>query len=561
VPGGGSTLMMRVVAGGFSAARSRLAAIGLTAALAAASVVLAPGGPAIASRSVTTAATAPAAAPAPARAAAQSWPVAGQNIANTRDQAAETVIFPSDVGQLAPAWTITTAGDVTATPTMVNNVLYFPDMGGMLWAVTSTGHVVWSNPVSGYTGIAGDVSRDSPAIDGDELITGDGWDENKLNAGAHVFAVNRTTGKLLWSVPVDTDPASIITGSPTVHDGVVYVGVSSYEEGLATQPGCCTFRGAVVALSAATGRILWKTYTVPSNNGGGDSNRPGYYSGGAVWGSAPVVDPATGLLYVATGNDYTVPTGVCIKPGQKHCTRPVNRDYFDAILALKLHTGAVAWGYRTIEADVSTGACTAICGPDYDFGSSPNLITTVSPATGAAEQLVGAGQKSGYYWALNPSTGKLVWRTRVGPGGAGGGILWGSATDGRRIYSAEADTGNRPYKLKGSGPFAGQTITSGSWTALNPATGAILWQTPDPQSVPDSGFVSVANGVVYAGSNAATGTNMYALDASTGAIVWSFASGGEVRSGAAIVGAKVYWGSGYRGGQNDKLYAFGLPAG
>jgi polyvinyl alcohol dehydrogenase (cytochrome) len=79
--------------------------------------------------------------------------------------------------------------------------------------------------------------------------------------------------------------------------------------------------------------------------------------------------------------------------------------------------------------------------------------------------------------------------------------------------------------------------------------------------VPDSGFVSVANGVVYAGSNAATGTNMYGLDASTGAILWSFASGGEVRSGAAIVGAKVFWGSGYRGGENDKLYAFGIPAG
>jgi polyvinyl alcohol dehydrogenase (cytochrome) len=95
---------------------------------------------------------------------------------------------------------------------------------------------------------------------------------------------------------------------------------------------------------------------------------------------------------------------------------------------------------------------------------------------------------------------------------------------------------------------------------MNAATGAILWQTPDPQSASDTGYVSVANGVVYADSNASTGTNMYALDASTGAILWSFASGGEVRSGAAIVGAKVYWGSGYRGGHNNKLYAFGLPA-
>jgi polyvinyl alcohol dehydrogenase (cytochrome) len=516
---------------------------------------------------IVTTASEPAVASGPARAsgipaAAQSWPVAGQNISNTRDQAAETAISASNVGQLTQKWALTTAGDVTATPTMVSNVLYFPDMGGMVWAVTSAGKVVWSNPVSSYTGITGDVSRDSPAIDGNELITGDGWDGNRIGAGAHVFALNRTTGKPLWSVAVDSNPASIVTGSPTVYNGVAYVGISSYEENLAHQTGyqCCTFRGKVVALNASTGQILWTAYTVPSNNNGSDSNLPGYYTGGAVWGSAPMVDPATGLLYVASGNNYTVPHGVCIQPGQKNCTRPVKSDRFDSILALKLSTGALAWSYRTLEADVNSGACKTICGPDYDFGSSPNLITTTNPATRTTEHLVGVGQKSGYYWALNPSTGKLVWRTRVGPGGPEGGILWGSATDGTRIYIAQADSAHKPYKLKGSGPYAGQTVTGGSWTALNPATGAILWQTPDPQSRADFGYVSVANGVVYGGSNAPAGDNMFALNASTGAFLWSFASGGAVRSGAAIVGSQVYWGTGYKGADNNKIYAFGLPA-
>jgi polyvinyl alcohol dehydrogenase (cytochrome) len=490
--------------------------------------------------------------------AAQSWPVAGQNVANTRNQAAESLISAANVGQLRQKWSLKTAGDVTATPTLMNGVLYFPDLGGMLWAVGSGGKVVWSHPVASYTGIAGDVSRDSPAIAGTELITGDGFHLNKLNAGAHVFAVNRTTGALLWSVQVDTDPASIVTGSPTVYHGVVYVGVSSYDE--SDSPLCCTFRGTVVALSAATGQTLWKTYTVPSDNNGSDSNLPGYYSGGAVWGSAPVVDPATGLLYVATGDNYSVPAGTCQKPNQKNCQPPVTSDYLDSILALRLSTGAVAWDYHTVRADAYNGTCKTLCGPDDDFASSPNLITTTNPVTGTSEQLIGAGQKSGYYWALDPATGKLVWHTKIGPGGGGGGIFWGSATDGTNIYSAEADANKTPYTLQGSGPYAGQTITGGSWTAMNAATGAILWQTPDPQSASDTGYVSVANGVVYADSNASTGTNMYALDASTGAILWSFASGGEVRSGAAIVGAKVYWGSGYRGGHNNKLYAFGLPA-
>lgn len=493
----------------------------------------------------------------------QSWPVAGQNISNTRDQAAETAISPSNVSQLAPVWSFTTDGDISATPTVADGDVYFPDWGGELWALTDTGKLIWSHSVPGYTGLTGDLSRTSPAIDGNELILGDHLHSTGPSPGTYIFAVNRTNGDLLWSTLVDSNLASQITGSPTVYDGVVYVGVSSHEENLAQQPGykCCTFRGAVVALDATTGKILWKTYTVPSNNGGGDSNKPGYYTGGAVWGSSPVVDPATGMLYVATGNDYSVPAGVCMEPGQKKCKRPVARDYFDAILGLKLSNGTVGWSYRTEEADVSTGACTGICGPDYDFGSMPNLITTTDPATRATEQLVGDGQKSGIYWALNPSTGKLVWKTRIGPGGAGGGILWGSATDGTRIYCAEADTSRTPYKLGGSGPYAGQTATSGSWAALDAATGKMLWQTPDPQKKPDFGYVSTANGVVYAGSNAATGNNMYALDAATGTILWSFASGGSVRSGAAIVGDQIYWGSGYpNAGANDKFYAFGLPA-
>jgi polyvinyl alcohol dehydrogenase (cytochrome) len=63
-------------------------------------------------------------------AVAQSWPVAGQNISDTRDQAAETAISASNVSQLVPAWTFTTAGDVSATPTVAGNDVYFPDWGG-----------------------------------------------------------------------------------------------------------------------------------------------------------------------------------------------------------------------------------------------------------------------------------------------------------------------------------------------------------------------------------------------------------------------------------------------
>jgi hypothetical protein len=98
-----------------------------------------------------------------------------------------------------------------------------------------------------------------------------------------------------------------------IDDGVVYAGVSSADELVSLTP---TFRGSVVALSARTGQVLWQTYTAP----------PGY-TGNSVWGSTPVVDHTTGLVYVATGNNYTVPAGVCQTPVQTGCAPPAADDY------------------------------------------------------------------------------------------------------------------------------------------------------------------------------------------------------------------------------------------
>jgi hypothetical protein len=153
------------------------------------------------------------------------------------------------------------------------------------------------------------------------------------------------------------------------------------------------------------------------------------------------------------------------------------------------------------------------------------------------------------YWAVDPATGTVAWQTAIGPAGNGGngGIEYGTATDGRRIYAAEGDPARIPYTLGGSGPYAGKVVTGGSWAALDPATGKILWQTPDPHGDFDTSYVTAANGVIYAGSLAAAGTDMYALDAATGTILWSFASGGSVTGGAAIADGSVYWGSGYCG--------------
>ena len=227
---------------------------------------------------------------------------------------------------------------------------------------------------------------------------------------------------------------------------------------------------------------------------------------------------------------------MCTFPGQTGCALPPADDHDDSVLALDPATGAMRWSKATLSSDVSNGACSANCGPDSDFGSGPNLFRLPS-----GRQLLGIGQKNGVYWALDPRTGAVVWKTVAGPAGGNGGIEWGSATDGGRIYVAEGNWDGVPYQIT-SGSGRRSTTGGGFWAALDAATGRILWQVADPQQAADLGFVSTANGLVYAGSTAATGDDMYVLDAATGGVLWSFASGGAVASGAAIVDGTVYWG-------------------
>jgi polyvinyl alcohol dehydrogenase (cytochrome) len=115
----------------------------------------------------------------------------------------------------------------------------------------------------------------------------------------------------------------------------------------------------------------------------------------------------------------------------------------------------------------------------------------------------------------------------------------------------------------------GLEAPAGGWAALDPATGTILWITADPNGAVDIGPMTVANGVVYASSMAGSATDdtMLAMNAATGAILWSFPAGASVNAGATVVNGAVYWGSGYDHlgipgytGGNKQFYAFGPAA-
>jgi len=469
------------------------------------------------------------------------WAMGGQNLQNSRYQAQQQKISVSTAGSLALRWSQPTHGDVSATPAVANGAVYYPDWGGYLTKRDArTGNLLWERRLDTYAGEPqGATSRTSPAVVNGVVYIGD-------QNGAHLLAIDARSGNLLWSTQINSGAFAIITQSPIVHAGTVFVGAASTEEANAAfipDYPCCTFRGSFSAIDAATGKIKWTNYTVPDNGG-----VSGGYSGGGVWSSTPAIDPGSGTVYTTTGNNYSVPAAVtaCQTGGGTagQCLSP--DDHIDSVMAFDMATGRIKWstgvqGFDAWNVACFLGSqpqnCPPSPGPDFDFGSGANLLT-IKDGSGVPQLVVGAGQKSGIYWLFDARTGAIRSSTVIGPGSSLGGIEWGTATDGKRIYIANSNLYQIPYMVNG------QLTTSGSFAAIDPATGKLLWQRADPSgSLLDLGPVGVANGVVLAGSMSG---HMYALNAATGDVLWDYTGEGSSNAGAAIdSNGNLYWGNGY----------------
>jgi polyvinyl alcohol dehydrogenase (cytochrome) len=506
------------------------------------------------------------------------WPFYGGNICNTRVTRGSTGITPATAPKLGVKWTAELSGDVSATPAVVGGQVYVPDWAGMLTRIDAeTGHVVWSKSVGDLSGFpspdggTGDgaafdpvIARGTPIVTADAVIFG--LVRRSFNVAdplAYMVAVDRESGALRWKTLVDPHMGAVLTAPAVLEGGRIYVGVSSYEERLSLLVADyqCTFRGSVVALDADTGSIIWKTPMIDDRAYfREDGVTPAGYAGAAIWSGAPAVDRKRRALYVTTANNYAVPDGVTdLPPG----------DYVESIVALDLETGAVRWSSRMTAGDVWTYLLSLTgdprTGPDWDFGAGANLFT--ARVGSAARDLVGAGQKSGIYWAVDADSGAIVWKTQVGPGGHLGGIHWGTAVDDGRVYVGVNNETGTAYALGGSGAMAGQETNVGSWAALDLSNGEIKWQAPNQaMTAPLDGTSvnappSAVNGVLFGGSMDPAGT-MYAMDARSGAVLWSFESGGTVYSGPAIAENVVYWGCGFPaarlgfGTPCQKVYAF-----
>lgn len=399
------------------------------------------------------------------------WPVYGHDLANSRD-AGGAGPSPSEVGSLKQAWVFNSStGDFTGTPVVAGGVLVAGNNGGWIYALDAvTGKVLWSRDVG--QPINGSAAIDPNAAGGPTVFVPVAQVGNP-----RLLAFSLKTGVMRWDAGLTNQAQTAsadVFGSPVYWDGSVYIGTSGPNNDNSTA------RGSVVALNEANGRIRWRTFTVPA---GAD--------GGAVW-STPAIDTATGRLYVGTGNNYHQPT----------------TDTEDSMMVLDASSGQILGHFQATSNDAF--AANNPAGPDFDFGASPNLITATN-----GERLVGEGQKSGTYYALDRARMTKVWSSTVGPGGVLGGILGSTASDGMRIYGADT--------------------LSGQVFALT-RSGSLSWQSPE-SAIVHLGAVTVANGVLYTVDPVGFLT---ARVPATGAILAKLPLGGPSFGGVSAVGRAVY---------------------
>jgi polyvinyl alcohol dehydrogenase (cytochrome) len=472
------------------------------------------------------------------------WSPAGSN---TRFQpAADAGVNAADVSKLTLQWAFgfPDASSAWAQPTVAAGRVYVGSQNGTVYAIDAArGCVRWTFAAAGGV-------RTAITIGDGLLYFGD--------TAANAYAVDEQTGTQRWRRSVESHPLARITGSPTLHDGRLYVPTSSYEEsqGADSTYGCCTFRGSVTALDARSGAVIWKTYMIPAEpqrRGTSSAGVPLWGpSGAAIW-SAPTVDAGRGLLYVATGNLYSGPA------------HPAG----NAVIALDLKSGAVRWSKQVTANDIYVSGCqkgNPNCpetnGPDVDFGSPPMLARTDT-----GRDLIVIGQKSGIGFALDPDKGgETVWEYKAGGGGVLGGIEWGSAVDAERAYFAVSDI-TRPQP--------------GGLHAVTLATGQRAWFAPPRPPACGSGrgcnaaqsaAVTAIPGAVFSGSNDGA---LRVYSTADGAILWEFDSNREfttvngvagrgasmIGPGPVIAGGMVFVSSGYGafgGRPGNVLLAFGL---
>ncbi|MVM32962.1 PQQ-binding-like beta-propeller repeat protein [Spirosoma sp. HMF4905] len=428
----------------------------------------------------------------------------GGNLEGTGYRSAQQAgISPTTVGNLKLKWSFAfpDVSQVRSKPAIVGDWLIIGTHFGEVYSIhKKTGKIGWR--FLAKAAVRGAISV-VQSNDGIRAFFAD----NNTNA----YAIDVKTGNLLWESKAGKHPQSGNTGSVAVYDNMVYVPLTSNEVVSVLDPTypCCSSSGEIVALDARSGKEVWRhrVITEEAKVAGKKKNGSPFYgpSGAIVW-SSPTVDTKRGLLYFGTGENYTSPATTTS----------------DAIQALNLKTGKLAWSFQSTKDDTWNLACPGNpncpekVGPDFDFGMAP--ILTKQPS---GKDILVVGQKAGIVYGLSPDNGKVIWQTRIGRGGALGGIHWGMATDGKYVYAANADN------KYGINPKVDSLIKpEPGLFALDIATGKIVWKTAAPSCDGKKGCIeansaapTVIPGLVFAGT---LDGHIRAYSTTDGKILWDY---------------------------------------
>jgi len=369
-----------------------------------------------------------------------------------------------NVGTLELAWSLAfpKVTDMRSQPAIIGDTLYLGDKTGKLYAIDRHSGCIRAH-TEVLSGIRSAITV-ATLNNGKKLLV-------FADSMASIFAVDPDSLEVVWQEAARIYETSVITGSITYYDDRLFIPVSSYEVAVSGSPThiCCKSHGGVIALDAGSGKRLWAWHATPDatlqghNSDGMDWYGP---SGASVW-STPTVDAKRNRIYFGTGENLSHPA----------------TDTSDAIIALDMDSGEMAWRFQATADDVWNAACLnggANCpenaGGDFDFGAA--VILAELPGGG---DVLLAGQKSGDVFALSPdpgsADGEMLWRQRVSNAAIGphlaqtttnGGVHWGMALAGQRLIVAAADPEReRPDYTPRPGLHA-----------LNLADGEVLWHYP-----------------------------------------------------------------------------------
>ena len=413
----------------------------------------------------------------------------------------ESGFNPTSVPNLGLAWQTSDAGPshgVFSQPIVSNGLVYWGSFDGYERATTTSGNLVWQQNLGTDTS-SGCTDPSEAGVASTATVTTDvpvGTATSVLYVGggdAKMYALNAATGAVLWSYAVGPNSEYFVWSSPAVFGNSVYIGVASFGGGTDSGSSCPEIQGQLLQLNRVTG-ALQNTFDVVPNG----------CTGGGVW-SSPTVDAAAGTIYFGTGS----------KPPPGGCT---SEPLAAAVVEVNASDLSLVGSWAVPPAQQSD---------DSDFGATPTLFNGV--IGGQSEPLVGVINKNGIFYAFE--RGALpsgpVWSTQIAIGGGdpttGQGDVASAAFDGTTLYVGGDATNS----------------CSGSLNALNPSTGAFIWQ----HCFTDGGYVlggvtSASGGVVAVGE----GNNIAVLSAATGASLFTYAGTGTFWGPPSIADGTLYEG-------------------